>query len=220
MRKHDPSRARGILSIWNDIAPELEDFYERWYMSEHFPERLGVPGFLRGRRYEAIEADRKYFTFYELEHPEVLFSEPYLRRLNAPTTWTETVMGSWGDMFRTVCERTRRRGDAVGGYAAVARFEVPVDLPIDLADALMAELADPAIVAVDCWKATARQNETTAEARRRPNPDRIISAAIVVEATRSTSMQKAAGRLSQLVKASTAPRISTYRLIALQETPF
>lgn len=40
-------------------------------MTEHFPERLGVPGFLRGRGYRAIDADRTYFTFYDLESPEV-----------------------------------------------------------------------------------------------------------------------------------------------------
>jgi hypothetical protein len=54
-----PNAGTGILSVWNNIAPDVEDFYKRWYMSEHFPERLGVPGFLRGRRYAAIEADRK-----------------------------------------------------------------------------------------------------------------------------------------------------------------
>lgn len=220
MREHDPGRARGILSIWNDISPEIEDFYERWYMSEHFPERLGVPGFLRGRRYEAIDADRRYFTFYELVHADVLFSGAYLARLNAPTAWTETVMRSWGPMFRTVCERTRRKGEAVGGYAAVARIEAAAELPVDLADRLMAELADPGVVAVDCWKATPRQNDMTTEASRRPSQDRFVSGAVVVEATRRQSMEKAAAALPGLLPRGAAPQIGTYRLIALQETPF
>ena len=90
----NPSDGSGILSIWNDIAAESDAFYERWYMGEHFPERLGVPGFLRGRRYEAIQADRKYFSFYDLENADVLFSDAYLARLNAPTAWTQTVMTS------------------------------------------------------------------------------------------------------------------------------
>ena len=46
--RRDPNDARGILSIWNDIAPEKEDFYERWYMGEHFPERRGFRYFYAG----------------------------------------------------------------------------------------------------------------------------------------------------------------------------
>lgn len=215
--RHPANQARGILSIWNDIAPGTEDFYERWYMSEHFPERLGVPGFLRGRRHEAIDADRKYFTFYELAHPDVLFSDAYIARLNAPTAWTETMMRSWGKMFRTVCERVRRQGEAVGGCVAVARWEGPADLPIDLAHKVQAALDDPAIVAIDHWRATARQNDATTEASGRPNPDQTISAALVIETTRMSSLGNAVARLPGLIGAAPAPVIGTYRLIALQE---
>ena len=97
------AECKGILSIWNDMDVEHEDFYEQWYMNEHFPERLGVPGFRRGRRYEAVEADRMYFSFYELDSPDVLFSEAYLARLNAPTAWTQRIMSVvLKGMFRTV----------------------------------------------------------------------------------------------------------------------
>ena len=109
---------RGILSIWNDMDAEHEDFYERWYMTEHFPERLGVPGFRRGRRYEAVEADRRYFTFYELDSPDVLFSNAYLARLAAPTAWTQRIMTVWKDMVRTVCERVERAGHAFDNHDA------------------------------------------------------------------------------------------------------
>ena len=34
------AECKGILSIWNDMDVEHEDFYEQWYMNEHFPERL------------------------------------------------------------------------------------------------------------------------------------------------------------------------------------
>lgn len=211
------SIARGVLSIWNDFPAEREDLYERWYMGEHFPERLGVPGFLRGRRYEAIQADRRYFTCYELETPEVLFSAPYLARLNAPTAWTSTMMGSWRSMFRTVCERVRRRGDAVGGFALVLRWEAPVDLPLDLADRVMAGLDDPGIVATDVWRAARQQNAPTVEAASRADADRYISAAMLVEATRASSLEGAARKLPELVPERGAAVAGTYRLIALQD---
>jgi hypothetical protein len=97
----DPSAGTGILSVWNEYPAADVEFYERWYMTEHFPERLGVPGFLRGRRYRAIDADRTYFTVYDLENPDVLFSSAYIARLNDPTAWTQRIMGRWSSMFRT-----------------------------------------------------------------------------------------------------------------------
>ena len=36
----------GILLIWNDRDDEIVELYESWYVREHVPERLGVPGFL------------------------------------------------------------------------------------------------------------------------------------------------------------------------------
>ena len=213
-----PNAGTGILSVWNDIAPDVEDFYERWYMSEHFPERLGVPGFLRGRRYAAVQADRKYFTFYDLDSPQVLFSPAYLARLEAPTPWTRKVMGHWSGMFRTVCERVARRGDAVGAFVAVARWETPLVLPAELAGKLHEKLADPAVVAIDVWQASAQQNVPTAEARQRPAPDRTIAGAVVIEATRVASAETAAAALPRLIGALPAPAaVGIYGLIALQD---
>ena len=44
----------GILAVWNDCAPEGLAHFERWYNREHLQERVAVPGFRRGRRYEAV----------------------------------------------------------------------------------------------------------------------------------------------------------------------
>lgn len=216
--RRSPNAGTGILSVWNDIAPEVEDVYERWYMSEHFPERLGVPGFLRGRRYAAIEADRKYFTFYDLESPHVLFSPAYLARLDAPTPWTQEIMGHWSGMLRTVCERVARQGDAVGAYVAVARWETPVELSPEMTRRLHEKLDDPAVVAIDLWRAHAAQNAPTAEASKRPSSDRTIAGALVIEATRVASVEKAAAALPRLMGAlPVPPAVGIYGLIALQD---
>lgn len=210
--------ARGILGIWNDIAPGAEAFYERWYMREHFPERLGVPGFVRGRRYAAIRGDRKYFTFYELVTPDVLFSANYIGRLNAPTAWTSSIMKSWGPMYRTVCERVRREGEAIGGFVAVARWDRELDLPVDLASRVLGELDDPSVVAVDHWRASQRQNDATAEANARPTPDATIGAALIVEATSEPSADLAVSMMARAVSPAPAPScVGLYRLIALQD---
>lgn len=220
MTAPSPLAGTGILSVWNDMADDMEAFYERWYMTEHFPERLGVPGFRRGRRYAAINADRKYFTFYDLDSPQVLFSPAYLARLNAPTEWTRKVMGRWSGMFRTVCVRVARSGDAVGGFVAVARWEKPVTLPAELAMRVQEGLGDPSVVAVDVWQATAQQNAATIEAKSRTEPDRTITAALIVEATSVAGAEKAAANLARHIDGLPAPdAIGIYGMIALQDAP-
>ena len=40
----------GAILIWNDITDEgCAAFYD-WHIAEHIPERVAIPGFLRGRR--------------------------------------------------------------------------------------------------------------------------------------------------------------------------
>jgi hypothetical protein len=210
---------RGILSIWNDMDVEHQDFYEQWYMNEHFPERLGVPGFRRGRRYEAVEADRKYFSFYELDSPDVLFSEAYLSRLNAPTAWTQRIMSVWKGMFRTVCERLERQGRALGGSVVVARWEVPAALKPGTAGRIREGIADPSVVAVDVWRASERQNAATQESQKRGTLDRMITAAVVVEATRLANAAKVVKLLPGMLSDLPAPSsIGLYQLIAIQDS--
>ncbi len=83
---------QGILAIWNDCLPEVEKQYEDWYVGQHLPERVGVPGFRIGRRYEALAAEPRYFTFYDTDKPDVLWSDAYRERLANPTVETAGIM--------------------------------------------------------------------------------------------------------------------------------
>jgi hypothetical protein len=47
----------GILAIFNNVAPGREAEFEEWFQHQHLAERLAVPGFLLGRRHEAIPGD-------------------------------------------------------------------------------------------------------------------------------------------------------------------
>jgi len=48
---------KGAMVFWNDVIAEGEADFNHWHVFEHIPERVGVPGFLRGRRYVAVAAD-------------------------------------------------------------------------------------------------------------------------------------------------------------------
>ena len=68
----------GILAIWNDCAPGREAEFEEWYQHEHFHERIAVPGFLLGRRYEAVSGQPQYFNLYLTQSADVLKSAAYI----------------------------------------------------------------------------------------------------------------------------------------------
>ncbi len=62
---------RGLLLVWTNIPQDLDRDFNEWYNREHMPERVGIPGFLRGRRYIALDARPEFFTLYETASPAV-----------------------------------------------------------------------------------------------------------------------------------------------------
>lgn len=96
----------GLLAIWADCAPGEEIAFEAWYTQEHLPERMAVPGFQVGRRYEAVEAEVGFLTTYEVASVETLHSPAYRARLEAPTPETRRIMReAFRNTNRTLCQR-------------------------------------------------------------------------------------------------------------------
>jgi hypothetical protein len=93
----------GILAIFNNVAPGREAEFEEWFQHEHLAERIAVPGFLVGRRHEAISGQPLYFNFYLTQSVEVLKSAAYLGRLDEPTPMTRTVMS---EIFKDISGRS------------------------------------------------------------------------------------------------------------------
>jgi len=62
-----------------DVPPEIEGEWNKWYDTEHIPNRLNIPGFLSARRFIAIEGEYKYLTLYDLNSIDALTSEAYLK---------------------------------------------------------------------------------------------------------------------------------------------
>lgn len=115
---------RGAVIIWNDIAPEGRDDFYDWHINEHIPERVGIPGFLRGRRYVAADqtTSPSYLTLYETESEKVLSSEAYLARLNAPTEWTRRGTSHFRNTSRCLTTVIAAKGAGVGRFMATLRI--------------------------------------------------------------------------------------------------
>ena len=113
-----------VVAIWNDIAPETRDQFYDWHINEHMPERVGIPGFRRGRRYIAGDADTKpeFFTLYELDTMQVAQGRDYANRLNDPTPATKAVTAQFRDTVRALSRVLVSHGPGAGGAMLTIRF--------------------------------------------------------------------------------------------------
>jgi hypothetical protein len=188
----------GILAIWNDIDAEGYEHFERWYNREHLQERVGVPGFRFGRRYEVVSGgDRRFFAFYEVDSPDVLTSPAYMQRLENPTPWTQKSMTYFRGMIRTVCDLRRNAGDLAGAFAVVLRADGAF-APTPAADAWVDELAaQEGVARVQLWTAAAAQTQAdTAEMKIR-GKDQLIAGAMIVECVRYADAERVAASLGK-----------------------
>ena len=112
-----------FVAIWHDVAPEGKPDYYEWHNREHMPERVGIPGFRRGRRYIAERGAPEYFNLYEVDTMEVLTGQDYLNRLNNPTPLTRRTVTHIRNVSRSLCRVAASFGCAQGGVIMTWRLE-------------------------------------------------------------------------------------------------
>ncbi len=121
-----------VVAIWNGITPQgRAEFYD-WHLHEHMPERVGIPGFRRGRRYIATDAatQPEFFTLYETDTMQVLQGQDYAGRLNAPTPWTKSATSQFRDTFRALARVVESRGPGMGAALLTLRFDLVSPAPM------------------------------------------------------------------------------------------
>lgn len=176
----------GAVAIWHDIAPEGRDLFYAWHGTEHMHERIGIPGFRRGRRFIAIDADLEFFNLYEADAVAVLSGDDYRARLNSPTPWTKEAMKYFRSVARSICHVAVSLGGAQGGLVATLRYDVP---PADrdahiaaLSRGILPELvARPGIAGAHLLTADAEASgEKTAEQKLRGCPANAVPRYVLV----------------------------------------
>lgn len=179
----------GLLAIWNDIRPGREGEFEFWYKNEHFPERLSVPGFRLGRRYEALAGTPQYFCYYITDTPETLVSPAYLERLNNPTPLTRTIMTeAFANMNRTVCRRVWRAGAMRGAFSVTLRLYGAVDA--EACRAFLSPLAAADGVArCELWLAADQGGGIATEEKLRGG-DRKIAGCMMIDTLRAEDAER------------------------------
>lgn len=108
--------------MWWNVAAAHRAEFEDWHTHEHFPERLGIPGFLRGSRWADASGGEGFFVMYELAQYATLTSEGYLARLNNPTPWSTKMMPHHQGMVRSQCRVLHTVGGGMGRFAFTLRI--------------------------------------------------------------------------------------------------
>jgi hypothetical protein len=190
----------GAVAIWNGISDEgRADFYA-WHLAEHMPERVGIPGFLRGRRYRAADRSThpEYFTLYETQTFEVTQGADYLNRLNAPSPWTKRATSHFKTTSRALTRVVASFGVGSGGALLTLRFDIPDDGSESrkLSSLLMNVVNLPEITGAHMLKADDEASGTkTAESKDRKDIEQPARWIILIEAC---SVDALAGVRTQL----------------------
>jgi hypothetical protein len=108
--------------MWWDVSPEARPEWEDWHTHEHMPERLGIPGFLRGTRWVALSGEPSYFVLYEAARAATITSGAYVERLNNPTPWSRKMMPHHRNMVRSLCRVRAAFGGGMAHAMATIRF--------------------------------------------------------------------------------------------------
>ncbi|WP_137177235.1 hypothetical protein [Roseomonas sp. AR75] len=204
------------VAIWNGVTPEGRAEFYAWHLHEHMAERVGIPGFRRGRRFIALDGMTRpeFFTLYEADTMQVLQGQDYANRLNAPSAWTKRATQGFRDTSRGLARVVASHGVGPGGVMLTLRFDAPPSA-IPAVSALVAQAATAARVTGAHLLITddAASNEDSAEKRGRNDITPPPAWIILAEATDAEALAplfpeaalRAAGALA-------APLRGTYRL--------
>jgi hypothetical protein len=191
---------QGAITIWQDVKPEAREAFFAWHNGEHMPERVGIPGFLRGRRYAAVAGAPEFFTLYETQDPQVHTSAAYMERLNHPTEQTRRVAPNMINNVRSLCRVEWSRGSALGGLMFTLRFDVAE--PTEMLDLLVRDrlprlLMRPGVTAAHlCLADKGASSVKTEEKKARPEAALVPGWVVMVEgAAGREALERAAADL-------------------------
>jgi hypothetical protein len=205
-----------VVAIWNGIEPDVREQFYDWHINEHMPERVGIPGFRRGRRYISADASThpEFFTLYEADAMPVLQGTDYANRLNDPTPATKATTAKFTDTFRTLARVVVSHGPGLGGALLTIRFDCDAQHLIAVramvrAAAQARRVTGAHLCQGDLAASLIRTTETRGRADIQPPP----SCFILIEATDTEALTDILLDRALLGAGATAPFVrGTYRL--------
>ncbi len=134
-----PLLGNAAMLLSFDVVDEVVPEHDDWHTHEHLPERLSIPGFVRGSRWVSSNAGPRYFVLYEVEQLATLQSGAYLERLNNPSPWTSRMMPSYRGMTRGFCSLSGSFGVGLGQAGLLIRLKPAIGMESSLRSWLLEE---------------------------------------------------------------------------------
>ena len=93
--------ATGLLLATMEPPANIEEEFQDWYDTEHFPERQACPGFLTAHRFVCLDGFPRYLVLYDLEDVEVLRGEGYRKIAHERySAWTHRIIPKVTGQYR------------------------------------------------------------------------------------------------------------------------
>lgn len=82
-----------LLMVAMEPPAALEDEFNDWYDTEHFPQRRGLPGFLSASRWVCLDGWPRWLAVYDLASLDALQSDAYMA-VSGPrsTPWSRRIL--------------------------------------------------------------------------------------------------------------------------------
>lgn len=119
------SPGAGSIFIWYNLIPPGQKAFNAWHSREHMISRLELKGFLRARRYAAVDPLAGYLCWYELSNKNILDESHYQSLLTQqPSAEEQAVERYFTGIARSVCDLTWWTGSGIGGSASVYQCKI------------------------------------------------------------------------------------------------
>ena len=130
----------GLLLAMMEPPPSMEEEFQDWYDTEHFPERAGTEGFVTAQRLICLEGWPRYLALYDLASLAVMDGPGYAAIARGRySQWTKRIVPRMWGHYRAEAEQLYPGSALLGGRGtpgrvALWRFR---DAPADCGDAIV-----------------------------------------------------------------------------------
>lgn len=117
--------SKGLLMAAMEPPASVEEEFQDWYDSEHFPERQHCAGFETANRFVCIDGWPRYLALYDLTDVEVLRGPAYAAiAIGRYSAWTHRIMSRMWGQYRAEGVQTYPGNALLGQNGPFARLSV------------------------------------------------------------------------------------------------
>lgn len=193
----------GMLFVATHVDMEHDADFNQWYDQEHVEERVRLPGFQSGTRYQGLDAQTpRYLGLYRTTSLEAFSTAAYQAAFGQQTPWSVANLARMRQPTRRVCTIQEEAGQGTGSRLLVQRLSLQTQqLPARAADFARSLLGQPGFVRSflllpDTALSTPLPQEST--------QGRVLHPMLVCEASTDGGLQSAADRAVGLLDADPA----------------